>query len=1101
MGLFFSFLREKETLIIAYGGRILRFKREKGTFTPLKETSSPQTSCFALKEGLLVGGGPTTLNFWDLKEERQLETRDVCQNFQIATGTRYLSTLALSSERRLLAYGDDRGFVTLSALDLAEATEETSLSIPLIQKGEIQELKPMGEGGNFSSLFKGVWKGAPVAFKELKPPSGGDREMQKQDFIREVKTMSELRFHPHLTTLYGYCLDPFALVMPFEEGGTLKKRIESGRPLSSQERRQLALDVVDGLQEIHRRNILHADLKSENILLGSKGEAKIADFGQAKLSSYSAPLYVEQTGDYLWQAPEILEQILAWYAKGGTKPSVIYTQAADIYSLALVLSHLFTARFPFEGTSPSEKEIIEGKRPKIDDLPSVARELIHACWHKDPHQRPSLETIWRTLETLSLEFILGLPLLANTQPPTQTSTPSLFRCPPPSHNFTGRIRELQSLKEAFQTSSRVAIQGLGGMGKTTLSQKFVEDQRSLYPLLYSVSGETPQTLEQGLLDLAKELNIYGDKPEERLSALKRYLEKRPEPFLLLFDGVDSEESFEALGKHLPTRKGTVLITTRRESGALRLGFTCCPLMPLDKGEAVDYLLHVTKSQEKNHALTIVDRLGALPLALEHAASYIRDNCSLAEYISLFDAYRLRLFSDTLSAPDPSRTILTTWQVSLEAIEKTHRCPLAAKLLSFACFLGPEPLPFFLFEAWLKIATPESDLLELNRALRLLKDYSLLTRNEKETYHFHPLFQEVIRDQLTPEKKISCLSQALQALIACVKDKDHDHPTNWPLYQRLSAPCDALKQECEAYIKVTPFPLVNPAFLFHQYSRYLRDQGLYNSSHQLCTFTLNITRKIESEGHPEVASDVAASLNCLANALSDQGNFGEAEKLYREALEIRCRLHPSREHPDVAHSLNNLANVLADQGNFVEAEKLYREALEIRCRLYSSREHPDVAQSLDNLAETLSDQGNFVEAEKLHREALGIYCRLYPSREHPDVAMSLDNLGETLSDQGKFVEAETLHREALGIYCCLYPSREHPYVADSLNGLAVALCGQGEVGEAETFYREALKIRCHFYPSLEHPDVAKSLNGLAMVLEKQGKNSEAEQLRASIRKPG
>src|SRR5207244_1482064 len=105
---------------------------------------------------------------------------------------------------------------------------------------------------------------------------------------------------------------------------------------------------------------------------------------------------------------------------------------------------------------------------------------------------------------------------------------------------------------------------------------------------------------------------------------------------------------------------------------------------------------------------------------------------------------------------------------------------------------------------------------------------------------------------------------------------------------------------------------------------------------------------------------------------EQGKYTDAERLFREALEMKRRLYPKQDHPSLATSLNNLALVLQDQRKHADAETFSREALAMNRRLYAKQDHPDLAASLNNLAGVLQAQGKYPEADKLYREALTMY---------------------------------------------------------------------------------------------------------------------------------
>lgn len=144
-------------------------------------------------------------------------------------------------------------------------------------------------------------------------------------------------------------------------------------------------------------------------------------------------------------------------------------------------------------------------------------------------------------------------------------------------------------------------------------------------------------------------------------------------------------------------------------------------------------------------------------------------------------------------------------------------------------------------------------------------------------------------------------------------------------------------------------------------------------------------------------------------LADQGKFGEAEPLHREALEA-CRRFLGNEHPNTLASISNIALFLNEFGKSAEAEPLYREALEAERRILGS-DHPNTLNSISNMAFFLDNQGESAEAEPLYREALEARRRILGD-DHPDTLASINNLALFLDDQGQSKEAEPLMREAI-----------------------------------------------------------------------------------------
>jgi CHAT domain-containing protein/Tfp pilus assembly protein PilF len=187
----------------------------------------------------------------------------------------------------------------------------------------------------------------------------------------------------------------------------------------------------------------------------------------------------------------------------------------------------------------------------------------------------------------------------------------------------------------------------------------------------------------------------------------------------------------------------------------------------------------------------------------------------------------------------------------------------------------------------------------------------------------------------------------------------------------------------------------------------------------------------------------ATVNNLAGLYWSQGRFGEAEPLFRRALETRERvLGP--EHPGTLGSLNNLAGLYERQGRYGEAETLKRRGLEASERVLGP-EHPQTLISVNSLAGLYESQGRYGEAEPLYRRALETRERVL-GPEHSDTLVSVNNLAALYDSQGRFGEAEPLYRRALqAAERVLGP--EHPNTVATRGNLAVLLVRSGRAGEA------------------------------------------------------
>ncbi|WP_297768742.1 tetratricopeptide repeat protein [uncultured Roseovarius sp.] len=206
------------------------------------------------------------------------------------------------------------------------------------------------------------------------------------------------------------------------------------------------------------------------------------------------------------------------------------------------------------------------------------------------------------------------------------------------------------------------------------------------------------------------------------------------------------------------------------------------------------------------------------------------------------------------------------------------------------------------------------------------------------------------------------------------------------------------------------------------------QGQYAEAEGLYREALQIGRATIGEGHP----DYATNLNNLALVLEAQGRYAEAEGLYRQSSEIE-RATIGEGHPNYAIGLNNLALVVQAQGRYAEAEGLYREALEID-RATIGEMHPEYANRMGNLALVVQAQGRYTEAEGLYRQSSEIE-RATIGEEHPDYAVGLKNLAGVLVKLNRATEARPLLEQALAIFRATLPA-DHPHIAGVQSQLAV-----------------------------------------------------------------
>jgi len=235
-------------------------------------------------------------------------------------------------------------------------------------------------------------------------------------------------------------------------------------------------------------------------------------------------------------------------------------------------------------------------------------------------------------------------------------------------------------------------------------------------------------------------------------------------------------------------------------------------------------------------------------------------------------------------------------------------------------------------------------------------------------------------------------------------------------------------------------------------------------------------------------ELSESLEALAMLRQTQARYDEAERLYREALELELA-RSGRRSEEVASLLSNLGSLKEERSDYEGAEELLREAVEVRRGLGAAIDPGLLAQSLNNLAFLLHQQAEWAEAEALYRESLEL--RRASGAGPLAEARVLGNLALLADDRGDYAAAAPIYREALALQEAAV-GEEHLDVAVTVNNLAAVVYRTGDYAEAERLFRRSLEIRRKILGS-DHPIVATTLGNTSFVLAAQGKFEEAEPL--------
>ncbi|CAG7675477.1 unnamed protein product, partial [Allacma fusca] len=286
--------------------------------------------------------------------------------------------------------------------------------------------KVMLGSGNFGKVVKGHIGFLAVAIKISKSKS--ESLIYVQSLLKEIKIMSYVGNHPNIVNLIGACTsnidkNEVFVIMEFCERGDLLSILTKGRDnfinlfensiiiadpigsvvselacsnmiLSTSHLIQWAINIVDGMNFISGKNVIHGDLAARNVLITHDLKAKVSDFGLSKKINFEE-VYIQNS---------YIPMPVRWMAYESLK-NLEFTTLSDLWSLGVTLWEMFSlGRIPYENCVweyQSSSLLADGVRLEKPDYASQEiYELMCQTWKIEPKDRPSYSTLRESLTTI-----------------------------------------------------------------------------------------------------------------------------------------------------------------------------------------------------------------------------------------------------------------------------------------------------------------------------------------------------------------------------------------------------------------------------------------------------------------------------------------------------------------------------------------------------------------------------------------------------------------------------------------------------------------------------------------------------------------------------
>ncbi len=258
--------------------------------------------------------------------------------------------------------------------------------------------KLLGKGGmGVVYLARDVRLDRPVALKVLRGDLTANPDRRRR-FLQEAKAASAVT-HPSIAQIYD--VDEIEgttfIAMEFVEGQTVSQLIDK-RELDLIGSVEIALQVAEGLSKAHEANIVHRDIKSDNIMVTRDGHAKLLDFGLAKLldpvsaDEESDVQDLKETETFAHTSPGTVMGTAAYMSPEQARGLPV-NQASDVFSMGVVLYEMVTGELPFKGDTPLDTMhsiAFDEARPVTvirRNLPPELHRVVSRCLRKKPADR------------------------------------------------------------------------------------------------------------------------------------------------------------------------------------------------------------------------------------------------------------------------------------------------------------------------------------------------------------------------------------------------------------------------------------------------------------------------------------------------------------------------------------------------------------------------------------------------------------------------------------------------------------------------------------------------------------------------------------------
>jgi tetratricopeptide (TPR) repeat protein len=647
------------------------------------------------------------------------------------------------------------------------------------------------------------------------------------------------------------------------------------------------------------------------------------------------------------------------------------------------------------------------------------------------------------------------------------------------HKFSG----------ASKDHHRIAIYGLGGVGKTQFALEYLYRFRKDYDYCFWVNGAARISFIQELGLVAQDLKITPSRqnltPVEIASELLRCLQQIPR-WLLVIDNLDDMKILQNL---VPsgTTTGHILITTRSAHLRSLPAFTL-EMLVLSPDEAAQLLVRRADldNPEQNvppdilsEAKQIVQDLGYLPLAIEQAAGFIRESSvGIAEFHSIYQSNQKRILKRPVGSLDYQESVSTTWLISFKTLQNSN--PDALQLLTLFAFLNPDQILVDFLQAGKKgLGEQLEDLIAdpyiLHEMLTSLSNFSLIQRfQQNKSIAIHRLVQAVIKNGLNDTEQREWRKITLSLAAAAFPPVLQKDILLHRLFRNQIMACVD-----DPYMEKS----VLMADLLSRVGWYLDVEAQFDAAQPLYERAIKMYREIEGDN----SKDLLINMDRLAWNYMKQGLMKEAVNMFQQAFSSMVAVL-GEDHDDTLACQRNYGVALLKEGRNEDGIVILEQAC-AKQRASLGDNNPRTHSTMRKLASEYMEQGKLDDAitllEIVYSSSQSDPCGTFNSAQR--------DLGWAYCQKNRLLEGisllENSHKQqtkALG--------EDNIDTSRTARYLACAYVLQGHVKVGTDLLEQTWRIQKRNLGE-EHEQTLLSLRYLIAVYEDQGSSIDASYIEA------